>query len=495
MMKVKYMAGVAIVAIAISSCDEDTLTIGQSLTAESDKIELFTASFPVSTQTTVADSVLTLSSTCYLGKVKDPETETNVTSEFTTQFHVLENTILTEEKKIIARSEGRASADSCDILLFLKSPFLPADSLTAMKMRIHELIQPIEEGKYYYSNFDPVANHLLRNDEGAINTSKMFTYMNLNDSDAYRASTSYQANIRIPLSRPYTAMDGTRYNNYGTYLMHQYYDHPQYFKNSYSFAHNVCPGFFFEIADGLGFHAQVSNMGLCVYYTADVDSVVNRVMLFAGTQEVLQTTKVTNDRDAISKLAAETTHTYLKSPAGLFTQVSLPVDEIKDYIDKNGTKHTEDSLLAAKLTFQRINNESFDERALGIPQSLLLVQQDSLSAFFEKNKVPDNKTSYYTVYNSSYNTYTFTNLAALVTELWNQKQSGLKGDPSWVEKHPNWNKMLLVPVSYSTSQSDGSITNIAHDMSLTSTRLVGGADNPHSPIEINIVYARFNERK
>ena len=35
-----YMAGVAMAAIAISSCDEDTLTVGNSLTDENDQLHI-----------------------------------------------------------------------------------------------------------------------------------------------------------------------------------------------------------------------------------------------------------------------------------------------------------------------------------------------------------------------------------------------------------------------------------------------------------------------
>lgn len=494
MMKLKYMAGVAIAAMAISSCDEDTQTVGHSLTDESDKLDLVTATFTVSTRTAIADSVLSLSNNCYFGKVRDPETGSDVTSEFTTQFHILEAFSLGSESRIALKdSEGRAMADSCDIILYLNTPFRVTDSLVAMKMRVHEMEKPVEEGQLYYSNFDPIARKLLRSDEGAINQGKLFTYLNLTDSASKRSSTSYLNNIRIPLSSTYKAKDGKTYNNYGTYLLRQYYDKASSYRNSYTFAHEVCPGFFFEITDGYGFHANVSNIGLRVFYTVPGDSVQNKTMLLAGTKEVLQTARITNDKEAIKKLASETTHTYLKSPAGLFTEVTLPVDEIKGYTDANGNSHANDSLIATKITFQRVNNLSSDDRMLGIPQRILMLEKDSLTSFFEKNKVPDSKTSYYTTFSSNYNTYTFTNISSLITSLWNNKQEGLKSDAQWVEKHPNWNKVLLVPITYTTSSSSSTIVNVEHDMSLSSTRLVGGPDNANDPIEMSVVYAKFKQ--
>ena len=107
-------------------------------------------------------------------------------------------------------------------------------------------------------------------------------------------------------------------------------------------------------------------------------------------------------------------------------------------------------------------------------------------------RVPDNITSYYTGYNNpvptnpnyykNNNTYTFNNLSSLITTLWNIREKGMKEDPQWEAHHPNWNKMVLLPITYQVSTSSSSITSIHHDMSLTSTRLVGGPDNPGEPI-------------
>jgi len=485
MKKFTYMAVVAVATMAISSCDDETLTIGNSLTNESDKLVTDATIFNVETRTVMADSVLSLSNKCYLGKVRDPETGTDVTSEFTTQFHLLETTYISPDDAIASRYDGRAAADSCDLILYLDSPFRSQDSLTAMKMQVLELNTPMVEGHRYYSNFDPIEQHLVKS--SAPLRSKVFTYRNLNDTDSAKASSTYLENIRITLNQPYTANNGTTYNNYGTYIMRQYHEHPEFFRNSYTFTHNVCPGFFFNITDGLGFHSCVSNIGLRIFYRLATDTTdVNAGLTLAGTKEVLQTTHVTNDKTALLKLAAEQEHTYLKSPAGLYTEVTLPVEQIMSL-------HQNDSLIAAKIIFQRLNNQSADSRMLGTPKTLLMVQADSLHAYFEKNELPDNKTSYYTSFSSTNNTYTFSNISNLVTALWNCYQQGMRQNANWAAEHPNWNKVLLVPItttSYTTS-SGTTLTGVEHDMSLTSTRLVGGANNPNAPVQISVIYANY----
>lgn len=483
------MAIAAIAAMAISSCDEDTKSLGYSLTNESDKLSMTTNIYHASSKTIMADSVLTSSIVCYLGSVEDPQTKSIVKSEFTTQFNILDNLYISDEKYFDHRdkSDNGLVADSCDIILYSYTPFNTYGNLLAAQLRVRELKEPVSQDRYYYSNYDP--EPLIRTDEGAINVDHVFTFTNLTDEDSKRSTATYINNIRIPLNQPYTK-DGKTYSNYGTYILREL---TQRLKNkntkllnSYVFAKEVCPGLCFEITDGLGFHTEISDVGLRMYYHLNKDSMYNATLTLAGTEEVMHTTTITNDKTRLTQLAAEannSNYSYLKTPAGLFTEVTLPIDEI-------WAGHESDSLLAAKVTFQRMSNEKVDKRSLGTPQTLLITMKDSLYSFFEKKKLPDNRTTYLSNYNSSYNTYTFTNLSNLVTALRNIKEKGLKSDANWIEKNPNWNKVVLVPVYAITSSSSSTPTRVINDMSLTSTRILGGKEYP---IEVNVVYAKFKK--
>ena len=506
MTKLKNMAFAALAAIAISSCDEDTMTVGSSLTNETDKLHLTTAVFDVPSRSVISGPVLAGGSDCYLGRVRDPETGSVVVSEFTTQLHVLEQTVFPTEDNIFQADTNYTKqvsmADSCEIIMILGSSFKKQDELTPMKMRTHELLKPIRENQKFYSDYDPVKLGLLRNGAGSLHEPTNFTYQNLTSNDTMRAKSSYVEHIRVALNRPYTDRHGVTYNNYGSYIIRQYFDHPDYFRNSYSFADSVCPGFFFEMTDGLGFHSKITDLSLCVYYRYNNNDTTKSVYnLFAGTKEVLQTTRITNDTAAIRRLAedpSEQGHTYLKSPAGLYTELTLPVNNIMGDTIVNGRHeylHANDSLRAAKVVLYRLNNDTVDYRALSTPSNILLVQKDSLTAFFESNKIPDSKTSYYTTFATKTNSYTFSNISNLITNLWNMKQKGMKAEnvdsETWEQRHPNWNKLLWVPVSFITRgrSTSTTITSVENDMSLTSTRLEGGPMTDH-PIQVSVVYAK-----
>jgi hypothetical protein len=81
-------------------------------------------------------------------------------------------------------------------------------------------------------------------------------------------------------------------------------------------------------------------------------------------------------------------------------------------------------------------------------------------------------------------------LSNLVTALRNIKEKGLKSDANWIEKNPNWNKVVLVPVYAITSSSSSTPTRVINDMSLTSTRILGGKEYP---VEVNVIYAKFKK--
>ena len=480
MMRKWLMAGIAMLTIAISSCDEDTNTMGYSLTSDADRFSLVPDTFVVSTRSIKADSVLARSSYCYLGCIKDPETGAYISSDFTTQFTILENeaSYLFAEKQSISSldANGEPIATECYLNIVINDYL--GDSLAAMKLLVEELDKPIEENRPYYSNFNPEASGYVRQD--GLKQAKVYsmTDMTLSDSLRYvRQKNNYYSYISIPLNKQYKAKDGTTYQNYGTYLMRTFYKHPEYFKNSISFIKNVCPGFYIKMVDGQGVMAEILNIQLEIKFKYKVDNKEyegNKTLY--GTEEVMQTTHISNDKSQIDRLVNNNECTYLKTPAGIFTEVTLPVDEIKK-------GHDNDSIISAKISFQRmVENNDKTEDLLQDASELLMIERDSLYTFFENSNVTNNRTSYLAVYNSTLNTYSYNNISNLINHMYSIRDKGSK----------NWNKVVLIPVktssTSSSSYSSSTITGINNEMSITSTRLVGGSANPYAPVRISVIY-------
>lgn len=467
--------------ITIASCDDTTDSIGNSLTDNMDMLKVTTDTFNVATRSIVADSVLSRSTTGYLGKIRDIETGNYITGDFMAQFSTLENYKLPEKDSIVSLQDGEVIADSCSIRLFYTDYY--GDSLATMNITAYEMNEPMKEGVKYYSNFDPIAEGLIRNDGMKVN--KTYTLTDLSISDEDRADeSSYTPNIKINLNKPYTDKNGVTYNNYGTYIMRMYYEDPDRFKNSYNFIHEVCPGFYFKTNDGIGSMAYITVSQLNIYFRYLNDSTYVGTTSFSATEEVLQTTNISNDKQNIADLANDNTCTYLKTPAGIFTEITLPVDEITE-------NHSNDTINTAKISLTRINNNTHDEYSLSAPSTLLMIPKDSLYTFFENGDNVDYKKSFIATYSSSTNQYTFNNISGMITYMADIKKKGLAENSNWLNEHPDWNRVVVIPVSVTTNSSS-QIVKIVHDMSLTSTKLVGGSENQYEPIKINVIYSKFN---
>lgn len=507
-MKFKFITAIALCAMAFISCDEDTANIGTSLTSENDILTVTTHSFDVLTQSVAVDSVFTRERQGYFGKVKDPETNAFVKSEFTTQFNMMESVIseMPKREDMNKDEDGNIIADSCylNILLDVRNSY--GDTLAPMKLRLSELDKPINNALMHYTNFDPKERGYIR--QGGMQYDKMFSLRDLTVSDSIRnlreenlhrntSTTSdkgYYDMLNITLSKPYTDKNGVTYNNYGTYLLRSFYDHPEFFKNSYSFVNHVFPGIHVETIDGTGVMARIMEMNLFVFFkNKSLDEDFDDFILMTSTEEVVQTTKVTNDKEAINRLVADNSCTYLKTPAGIFTEVTFPVNEIC-------TTHPKDSLLSAQIAFQRQNNLSqTPELSFSVPDKVMLIEKDSLDSFFQSSKLFNNLYAYQVTLDK--NAYTFSNISNLLTRMHQAKENGLKSDPNWVAKHPNWNKALLVPVEinsiksytstiYGTQTSETPIST-GNKLGLTSTRLVKGS--AEQPIQLKVIYGKFKD--
>lgn len=480
---ISFVAAVTMLFVMVA-CDDTTDTLGNSLTNKVDVFSIITDTFGVKTSTVEANSVLSKGANSYLGYVKDSETDTNVSSSYATQFAVTNSlkgeSIFSDKDSIRSlNDDGQIVADSCLIYIYFNS--MNGDSLNPMKLTAREMAKTLEEGVNYYTDFDPESSNMLREGTNAIRKNKMFTPIDLNFKDSLRnameTGSTYKA-VKIPLNDPYVDVDGNTYDNYGTYVMRKYFESKDDFSDSYKFSHNVCPGFFLKITDGIGVMAEVNYTDLVIYYKfVQNDTLYSRYTMFPGNEEVLQVTHVENDKTGLDALIADNSCTYLKTPAGLFTSVELPVADIMK-------GHEGDSISSASLTFTGYNSKD-EETAYGASSYVLLLPEDSVKTFFENKEVPDSKYSYLAGY-SSKNQYSFSNISQLVSEMYKAKQAGTAGE--------NWNKAVLIPVTVTTTSSSSSTTStssVVHNMGLTSIRLKRGDGTAQGNVKLNVIYNRF----
>lgn len=483
----RLLTVLVIAALTFAACDDTTEGIGGSITNKIDNINISNSAFNVTTKSIVADSVLSRNNTGLIGKMKDPETGNYVKGDYMTQLGVLP-TFSVDTLDIKKANNGSIEADSCYLLVSYNASY--GDTIAPMKVTAYEMTEPMREDQEYYSNYDAFKN-------GWVNENNPHWSSNYNLSN-----TSDVKNFKIYLNKEYKK-DGKTYKNYGSYILQTYAEHPKYFKTNFKFLHNVCPGFYIKNVGGTGNMAKIWNTELIFYWKKTIkakDGVTDSTGIgynrFDGTEEVLQLNKIENDTENLKKLASQEDWTYLKSPAGIFTEVTLPIDDIMK-------GHEKDTLNTATISFPRLNNADEDNPYnFATPSTILMVQKDSLQSFFEKSKLADNRTSYTASYSSTgtyKNAYTFQNIANLVSAMYKNKGKG-----------ENWNKVVLVPVNVITTTQGYTtvISKINHDMSLASTRLIVGTDDPNKdyttdektgkkvasgPIRIKVIYSKFKE--
>ncbi len=470
------MVGIALLTAAISSCSEDTSTLGYSLTSDVDRFTIETDTFDITTRSIAAGSVLSRNAYSYLGRIKDPETGTYIKCDYTMQFSLLEsevNSLFKSSESIFGRDENNQPiVDSCNVHILINT--YQGDSLTAMKLALMELNKPMKSTDAIYTDYDPEAAGIVRTDVGAVRSEKVYSASDLTLSDSMRnvyRTGKYFAYVKVPLNKEYIDKDGKKYNNYGTYIMRKYYENSSYFKNFNSFIRNVCPGFYIKSTDGQGIIIEVAFTQLNIYYRYKSDDVVYSASCsLNSTDEVLKATHISYDKTGIDKLVENDTCTYLKTPAGIYTEVTLPIDDIKK-------GHENDTITSAKVTFTRMRPRSdLSEVILEEPTQVLLIEKDSLKSFFEDNGTPDNMKAYLATYNSNQKTYSFNNLSYMINRMYARKGQS-----------ENWNKAVLIPVEVQ-SNSSSTASGIANEMNVNSIRLVGGAANRHAPIRMSVIY-------
>lgn len=459
----------------------------------SDGMTVQTSDFTVRSRTIRVDSVLATTNDCRLGRIVDPETHTLTTCNFLAQFHILDNISFPARENMIVEN-GVVQADSCDIRVYIRSYY--GDSLNTMKIKVHELdtSRVMEESDLYYTSLDP--ERFLNTDPSAVQRTLTFSARDLAVADSLLNSSTYYQQIRVNLPK-----------EYATYLLNMYYTHPEYFTDSYEFIHHVCPGFYFQTVGGVGTMVNVDISAINLYFRYHVtnaqgnDTIVDGMQRMGATAEVIQSTQVANEGLDELVNTADQGYTYLKTPAGLFTEVELPVSDIV------AGEHYTDTINSASIAFVRRNNENQATYSLDVPSTLLMVRKADMFRFFEDGLVPDEITSYTASFSSSRNSYTFTNIARLISYLRSQRDMGagvVPGDDEtarnekyaqWENANPDWNKVVLIPVQavYTTTTNSYGMTvrellRVNNEMGLTSTRLVGGDSGD---ITLSIVYSKF----
>lgn len=439
-------------AILVFSCTDNTKTLGVDMMPASDTLKVFYNSYSVPTESyKVTDPILARTSKSYLGQFTDPETKTTISADFIAQYHVTES-----EGNLFPPSIKDDYVTSIDVRLYIDQ-FI-GDSLSTFKVSVYDLTNDLDPDADYYTNIDPTQYY---DPTAAPLASKWYTLSDRIIEASERNSSGYVRSIRIPLPR-----------TVGQQLYDAYKADKSQFSSTYKWLHSGLPcskGLYFKLEYGEGAVAYIYITQIRInytYYDEQLQRETTGVTLMSSTEEVIEVTNF--DTSDLSTLAGDPTCTYVKSPAGIFTLVTLPIDNLS----------ATDTINSASISFTRYNDATHEAFKLGIPKTLLMVRYDDFkNGFFEKYSIANDKTSYITSFTSSSNSYTFTNIARLIATCLHEKKQGTAS--------ANYNKVLLIPVeaTYDTSKK---LVKLNHDFGFNQARLVKNSG-------LSVIYSRFGD--
>ena len=449
-MKAKYV-WVALLALTFFGCDDNTGTIGWDMLPDSDQnINGRYTTYELTTNSDLSGPVFAKTSVGYVGKFTDKEFG-EYEASFLAQLNSPDGISFPSVYDPETNPKGVMAGDSihtAELILYYKSYF--GDSINPCRMTVYELDENLTQN--YYT--DKLGKRIYR------------------------------------LNR----------------------DHPEYFKTSEAFINNVFKGIYAKNDYGNGTILYVDQINLNVVIRCHekdslgnnlkkkngADSLYYTTRTFATTKEVIQANKFVNS-EKLNEIAKKTDCTYLKSPAGIFTHATLPINKIYEEL-------SHDTINAVKLTFNSYNQPDNGKFSMKAPTYVLLLREKERQSFFEENKLTDNITSYLAVHNAiisnkpTTNQYVFTNLTRLINACVNEKQEAKKkagdswNEAAWEAANPDWNKVVLIPVLVQyDSSSNKNMISIQHDLQPGYVKLEGGPDG--TKLKLEVTYTNFNGKQ
>lgn len=514
-MKVKYL-WVILLSLTFFGCDDNTGTLGLGMFPGGDQnINGKLATFDVKTQSELAGKVFAKTSVGYLGKFTDPDFG-YYEAGFLAQLHCNENFTFpplynkdnpNDPKAIMVKNEVYRT----ELSLAYSSYF--GDSLTASRLSVYQLNKDLDKESAYYTDINP-EDFYNKNDPSALLGRKVYTAVDLSVASSVKNQSGYIPSVTVTL--PQTL--GQKILEASRKADEDNVDFANVFRD-------IFKGIYVKNDYGDGTILYIDQIELRVIYECyvkgddganlkksdnETDSTAYGYRTFAATREIIQANAFNSDEDKIKEKVDEREWTYLKTPAGIYTQVSLPLNDIRE-------KLSQDTLNVVKLAltnYNQSNDKNKYDFSMNIPSYVLLVREKEKESFFQDNKINDDVTSYIAQHNAiNNNQYVFSNLsrlintclaerAAAVTALKNDgKIEGIldvdTGTPvttieAW-EKATSWDKVAIIPVTITrdknTSTTSGSIISILNDLKPGYTKLKGGLDSP--PLSLEVIYTSF----
>ena len=430
-----YITLLSIVAL-LYSCDDSLKNIGFTIQPEGDRITVGTDSLFIKAKTVSVESLLpegmfAKTKNPVLGEYKDPLFGTT-RSDFVGEFYYPEGNKFPDNTTI----------DSVRVAVFYNS--WRGDSLAPIGLSVYEVNKALPTGSHF-TNFDPT-NYV---DITAPIGKSIFSPANIEVPKSERDQQDYyhRAFVDLPLSLGERIHELTKtVDDLDTDSF------KEYFKGLYLTT---------DFGSGAIITVDYTYLYLSYHYldekgsSTKEDTIRTGSMILNTTPEVIQINQIQNKNDILLQDNAE--FAYIKSPAGVYTEVEFPFTEKAEKLNNQAL-----NLASFKIT--ALPDEDADRKYKLTPSPyLLLVKKDELKDFFEQRKVPDNVTSFYAQLDQTTYTYDFGNLAPMINHYKKENDDKIK-DLTYV--------IVPIDVTISNINNQAQITAVYNQMIPTATTLL-----------------------
>jgi len=432
--------------LAFISCDDDLNEIGSSIQPPSDTISVVTDTIPIKARTvSMFDSIYARTTKAVLGNYED-DLFGGIKSDYLCQFYF-------PDPESVKFSDQLKSIDSCRIHINYSG--FSGDSLSPMGLAVYKVTSALPE--YFYTNIDPT---------------KYSDMKQVLANEAYTVAGNQNSQIKAEFDLDFAK---------------QFYDGwKNKTINSNESFQKFFPGAYVTTNLGSNNLLETNYTWINIHYTysyqdtTGVTRDTTGVYRISNTEEVLQLNHIKNTNP--EHLFQEGTgQAYLKTPAGVYTEIEVPVSKIVENMKKNQMSAINSVGFILKGYTEK-EPSTTESDFLKRPSQLLLIHKDSVDTFFKERKLPypysTSKLSYLSnSRTTSNNTYSFDNLSRLITECIKQEMTTAT--------------FVIIPVEteymYNSSTQSYDMIGVYHSMSPSFAILRNDTDN----LRFELIYSKF----
>ena len=398
------------------ACDDSIDRVGMGIQPEGDQILTYGDSLSIS-GTTIKDPVL-YAKTIYglLGNFYDP-LYGQLKAGYICQFYPAQG--FGDQGRIDSIEDFTGGKIDSIQLKILYTTYV-GDSLSPMEVSVYPVKRGTPLTENYYTPLQP-ADYC---DLDSLLGKKVYTARDMNISDSLNkvnlASDNYKV-ISVPLPRE---LGQSFYDEYKECLNNP---NRNTFKTPEAMA-EFFPGLYITSTLGSGCLLAVEKTDIFIYYSwerevEDADHEKHKetfvgIAVLDVTKEIIQLNEYIGSHDEQLWETPDAEKMYIKTPAGIFAEISIPIGELKNKIGNRKFSNVRLSI-EAETPDDWVYTWKFPGTGtaslFSLSQSkMLLIEPDSIRPFFEKQKVEDRKTNYFTTFSPTTYSYTFSNIANVI---------------------------------------------------------------------------------